>query len=950
MTEKAEYNRFMLKKKMEQLPPKYKKSSYKYKSCLNFSIICFLTFLVTLLSLSAIPAHAQTDLLFDEQIKAFAITRFQQGFTEHEVRLLWASFELEMADEYKVFKSTNRMDFVEVRADYEDEGFQFWWIDEDILDRNIYSYYVEGYSSNELVGRTQQVEVDFWLPSCTALYPVNNEIIEEEEPEFKWQPIAITSFPFKDVIFSADGEFIVHDLTEDKEIWRVAIDDINSEAIMFNKEEAKAVLEKKHRYQWQLKIIGYGSDNRAIAESITGGLFGFQEAAEGVVPEDEEEEYVEGKLSIDAGWISYQTIEGEDVIVAQDNVKLNYEDISLTANYLQITLDKNELIAKDEVTFIVEEESYTCQSLNYNWKNDKIIMEGFAGETSGENIRGLVYYKGGKLENFPDTVEINSGFFTTCDLEEPHWHIEAEQITIYIDDKIVAKKVSWYEGDRKMFTLPSFLIFLRGKNQLPYIPDIGQSSSEGWFFKNQINYVEDESSYGSIYVDLMQKKGIGAGIEHTFELGEKKVDDGELILYFYGLKRKGTSIYDLDANVNYWQNFENDLRLKANLDYTGTINAGSLASSDHTLKPDFYLYKKWEDSLLTLAGKYNFNVKKDNIAGKGNIKMVYDHTVTDDLRSNLTLLYSSQDATDQPIDHLLRPEWQLTYSGEGYTLRLITEKLFDLSAGTRPAGTPAPGTLDRIPELVFNKSSAKLWNTGINYSINASVGRFYESATDQENVRGEYIINVNRPFKINDNISLNASGLYRQDFYLTGEARYMLGGKLDLKIGYQPKFYGNFSYSYYMSEGPTPFNFDTLSPLSESASASITLKPGNDLQINLSTNYNFVSESFGSLGAKLQWNPKDEHSVSLSTYYDLNKMKWSDRIDTKITLKLSDEWKVNYSGSLYFNEFGIKNSVISVVRDLHCREVSINYRQSSKSIWVDFSIKAFPTESITIGG
>ena len=273
-----------------------------------------------------------------------------------------------------------------------------------------------------------------------------------------------------------------------------------------------------------------------------------------------------------------------------------------------------------------------------------------------------------------------------------------------------------------------------------------------------------------------------------------------------------------------------------------------------------------------------------------------------------------------------------------------------MSVGTIPAGTPSPGTLDRIPELVFNKSSAKLWNTGISYSINASVGRFYESATDQENVRGEYIININRPFKITDNISLNASGLYRQDFYLTGEARYMLGGKLDLNIDYQPKFYGNFSYSYYMSEGPTPFNFDTLSPLSESASASITLKPGNDLQINLSTNYNFVSESFGSLGAKLQWNPKDEHSVSLSTYYDLNKMKWSDRIDTKITLKLSDEWKVNYSGSLYFNKFDIKNSVISVVRDLHCREVSINYRQSSKSIWVDFSIKAFPTESITIGG
>ncbi|HOR42720.1 MAG TPA: hypothetical protein PK111_06135, partial [Atribacterota bacterium] len=259
-------------------------------------------------------------------------------------------------------------------------------------------------------------------------------------------------------------------------------------------------------------------------------------------------------------------------------------------------------------------------------------------------------------------------------------------------------------------------------------------------------------------------------------------------------------------------------------------------------------------------------------------------------------------------------------------------------------------TLDRLPELIFTKNSEELWNTGISYSVNASLGNFYESATDQENVRGEYIINVNKPWKINDNISLNASGIYRQDVYLSGEARYMLGGKLDLKVGYQPEFSGNLSYSYYMSEGPTPFNFDVLSPLSESASASVVIKPTDDLQLNLSTNYNFVTESFGSLGARLQWRPKGEHSISLNTYYDLNKMKWNERVDTRMSLKLSDDWKLSYSGSVYFDKFDVRNSVISVVRDLHCREMSINYRQSTKSIWVDFSIKAFPTESITIGG
>ena len=960
------------------------------------------------------------DLLFDEQIKAYAVTRFWDGFTEYEVRITWAAFG--GAEEYKIFKGVNQGEFEEVRnVDYEDEGFQLWWTDNDILEGNTYSYYIEGYWQDESVGRTDTVDVDFWLPSCPAEYPVNNEIIDEENPEFKWESISISAFPFRNVVFSAQGEFLLFDLTAEEEVERVSVEDINISHIKLipedelaeteeapaesdntnnrndnndepytvenddnrikngpdipsgaeiepdnnesvgediiendesqNEDEAQGesedeegvlLLTRKHQYQWQYKVTGFDINNQPVAESITGGLFYFQEEIEEVEPE--EEEYVEGSLNLDADFISYQIIEGEDVIVARDNVNLRYDDITLRANFLQIIMDKKELIAKEQVVFTKKDESYSCQALNYNWDTDKIIMDDLSGEATGDKIRGKVYYQGEKFENFPETVEIDNANFTTCDLEKPHWHIRAEKITIYPDDKIIAKKVSWYEGERKLFTLPSFMIFLRGKNQFPYWPDIGKSNSEGWFLKNQFNYVRDADSYGSIYLDLMEKKGVGAGIEHTFELGEERVDDGELVLYFYGLKRKNTSIYDLDGKINYWQNFENDLRLRANLSYGGTIYPGSSSqTSSHVIQPDFYLYKKWEDALLTLTGKYNFNVS-DTVSSSGNIRLSYDNTITDRIKSYLNLLYTSKDSPAQPLNHQLRPQWTMRYSGDDYTLNLITEKLIDLG------GEGTSSTLDKLPELTFKKSSAKIKDTGINYSIDASLGRYYESATDQENVRGEYIINVNRPFDITDNIRLTASGIYRQDVYLTGEARYMVGGKLDLRVGYQPEFYGNFSYNYYMSEGPTPFNFDTLSPLTESASASVVLRPRDDLQINLSTNYNFVSESFGSLGARVRWRPKGEHDIYLSSSYDLNNMQWSKRIDTRLSLKLSDEWKMSYSGSVYFDDFDIRNSVISVVRDLHCREISINYRQSTQSIWVDFKINAFPTESITIGG
>jgi len=277
----------------------------------------------------------------DENINAYTITRFEGGFTEYEVRINWAAFG--GADEYRIFKSVNQGEFEEIRnVDYEDEGFQLWWVDEDILEGNTYSYYIEGYFQDESAGTTDTVNVDFWLPSCQAEYPINNEIVIEDNPEFKWKSISITTFPFKNAIFSAEGEFILFDLTAEEEVARVEVEDFNISSLRLNPDddalvnssednidteidlspenqdeileetendedisdnadnentengENSSLLTMKHKYQWQFKVIGYDDENRAIAESITGGFFSFQERAEEDEAKEEEEEPVEG--------------------------------------------------------------------------------------------------------------------------------------------------------------------------------------------------------------------------------------------------------------------------------------------------------------------------------------------------------------------------------------------------------------------------------------------------------------------------------------------------------------------------------------------------------------------------------------------------------------------------------------------------------------------------------
>ncbi|GAH02082.1 unnamed protein product, partial [marine sediment metagenome] len=80
-----------------------------------------------------------------------------------------------------------------------------------------------------------------------------------------------------------------------------------------------------------------------------------------------------------------------------------------------------------------ETETY-CEELTYNWETKKIILLRLKGELTGEGIKGKVYYQGEKMENFPETVEITEGSFTTCELEEPHYHIVAKEMIIYPKD------------------------------------------------------------------------------------------------------------------------------------------------------------------------------------------------------------------------------------------------------------------------------------------------------------------------------------------------------------------------------------------------------------------------------------------------------------------------------------------------------------------------------------
>jgi len=670
------------------------------------------------------------------------------------------------------------------------------------------------------------------------------------------------------------------------------------------------------------------------------------EKTEGEAEAAEEEEELD--ISLTAEYITYEKIEGEDLIIAKDGVQLKYQDIEVKAEYLEINLTTHLLFASGEVLFKQDETETNCEELTYNWETKKTILLRLRGELTGEGIKGKVYYQGEKMENFPETVEISGGSFTTCELEEPHYRIVAKEMIIYPKDKIIARNISWYEGKTKIITLPYFLIFLDRKTQQPILPKIGQNSSDGWFIKTYFNYYVNEKSYGTLYIDWLEKKGIGTGVEHTLEIGDAN-NPGETSLYLYQIKDKNSGNINLSGRIKYVQEFEEDLKTQVTLNYSGSKATGGELLSN-SLKSQFSLDKKGEKYNLKISGKYNFSgTELENLNLDGNITLKHNYTISDELSSALTLLYTDKNPANQEADREFKPKWDLKYIGEGYTLNLTSEKRFDLD-GDNYTGENVSRIIDRLPVFVFNKSAAAIGDTKITYDINASVGHFYEAATEDDNWRGEYIINVKRPFKLGEYLNLTPSGIFRQDVYLTGEARYLVGGKVDLKASYNPYISSTLSYSYNKSVGPTPFNFDYITPLTNTVSGKLTLKPSEKGKLDLSTNYNFVTENFGNLVAKVEYKPKDDWKMNFSSSYNLNTREWTKKINSTLDLQLSEDWRIKYKGVVDLDDFKLTNSVVGITRDLHCREITINYKQATKSIWVEFYIKAFPTEKITLGG
>jgi LptD protein len=190
---------------------------------------------------------------------------------------------------------------------------------------------------------------------------------------------------------------------------------------------------------------------------------------------------------------------------------LIYGDVTMTADYILIDLQKNEVTATfltdslgnqtGKPTFDDGVETMTAASIRYNFDTEK----GYIEDVHTKQDENYLYM--GVAKRHPnEEVHFENGHFTTCELEEPHYHFRMSRAMLIPEKRIVTGPINlWVRGIPTPLALP-FAIIPQSRDRVSgfIFPQVIPSSQFGFGFEKlgyylPINNRLQTTLYGTLY-------------------------------------------------------------------------------------------------------------------------------------------------------------------------------------------------------------------------------------------------------------------------------------------------------------------------------------------------------------------------------------------------------------------------------------------------------------------
>ncbi len=199
-------------------------------------------------------------------------------------------------------------------------------------------------------------------------------------------------------------------------------------------------------------------------------------------------------------------------VVATGNVEAVYQDSKLTCDRATIYMQTKDAYLEGRVRLIQPDGLLKGEEIVYNFETRKgtiLEAEGEAGEWRS---------KGDRAEKISAESYLHrGGYLTSCDFEEPHTRMRAREVRVFLDDKVVLKKVVMQIGSVPVMYLPSYTHLLDDKRpRVTIIP--GKDKQWGLFLLTSWRVYLNENLQGRFHVDFREQMDLATGFDLNYRL------------------------------------------------------------------------------------------------------------------------------------------------------------------------------------------------------------------------------------------------------------------------------------------------------------------------------------------------------------------------------------------------------------------------------------------------
>jgi hypothetical protein len=619
-------------------------------------------------------------------------------------------------------------------------------------------------------------------------------------------------------------------------------------------------------------------------------------------------------------------------LVAVGDVVVTYQDVVIHADRLEADLETNDLRAEGRVTIEVGDQRVQAAALEYNLTTRRGRLFQSAAAYQGPLVLGTVFLRAEVVEGvLGATTTARQAFCTTCEGPNPVAYLTAQEITLYPSDKIVGRRVGVWIGGRRVFTWPYFVIYLREQRASRLLPVIGYSEAEGYFLKTFYSYAINQNHYGYLRFDLMERLGVGYGVEHAYRLRS-----GEGVALLYRLENSQIGGVDTRVVVNHQQRL-GEVYARAYTDYTSRTSSQAPFT---TLYASLDAYNTGARAATTLYQTY----ASADFAGFGTTsytaRLIHTQQLSQALRAEV-VADAARFASALGTDDELFPRLTLTYRGPTYTATLVTEGRLDLD------GAGFPGDLrfvtERLPELTVTRDPAFIRGTRLIVQPQVSVGRYRETpfTGPVEALRSDVAATVSGLLVESERGTLTLQGQVRGSHYSTGGLRAFVSGRVDYTYALSEAWQAQVGMTYQDQFGRTPFVFDQLFGRLAQADAAVTYRRPN-LLATAHAAYDALSGLWTPAIVQIAYSPRPGWTIAGAAAYDPNLAMLS-RAELFVDIKFSANWQLTYYG--FYDGFAgqVFHDRLTITRTWDdCLATALTYRGTTRELWIEAWLTALP--------